>query len=485
MHTIMELYVELSPVSAYMQGVDTCKNKLFIPSKKNRDAVVLKINAALRRCKKKKERIVLLSMKAELELFQSFHFINGIGFALFGYGIKKTPLDSILRAMKEGIRVLLHEYEDAPIGVRILCARAIDSAVAGLKNSSDDREIISLLAEYRKILGIDFPLDRDNILRHLSADSFSGKKSYAMNLEKYNIKESPAEIESACVKWMDRVIPEFNTVVVEIKRKYDLKDIMSIDQFLLEKSGSDKLKTAKKWRKILRSIIEKNLIEISPKHRLQLIETPRHLQTTVSVAGAMPINTMNGKFDNILFLTKEAKVNDWFMIDVMIHEEYGHNLNFSNSLGADVLDRIYFVPTTFTTAEVIASYIEYRFFELSKELPFDAEFKLLYSYVVLRRFLIIYLRAIGDVRVNTGKSSLAEFIDWANKRTGVDKEFIFNEMMSKLYSPGYAPAYPLGMHTLESLREKSMMPEKEFNTKVWALGLPPLQIFLKTVKKWG
>ncbi|MDP4039495.1 MAG: DUF885 family protein [Candidatus Pacearchaeota archaeon] len=483
---IVELYKEIYPVYAFMQGISECRGKIFIPSKTNRKKVIRKINLLLKQARDKKHLIILKSLKYKLELYKPYQFVNGLGSYLFNYEMKKTSVSEILPDLKEGVRILIKEDTKMPIGIRILCAMGIDNAIVGLKKMSKDGELIYLLKRYRAKLNINFELNRENILHNFKKNSLGRKKEYKKYLNGVmGVPEAPRKIEKLCLKWLRLTLSEFNLVADKIKKKYNLSDVGEIDKFLLEKSGKNLLKTADEWRKKLRLPIEKNLLEISKRHKVKYIITPDYLESKLPIAAASAMNYLSGDFENILFLTKKAKINDYFLVDILVHEEFGHNVNFSNSLDSNILDRLIFLPTMYPTAEIIATYLEYRFFELSKKLNLGRKFDLFYSYVVFKRFLIVYLRAIADIRINTGKNSFAEFLEWANNETGINKDSLFHDIFGKFFIPGYATAYPLGMHALENLRKKSNINEKEFNTKVWSLGLPPFSVFLDSAKKIG
>ena len=57
--------------------------------------------------------------------------------------------------------------------------------------------------------------------------------------------------------------------------------------------------------------------------------------------------------------------------------------------------------------------------------------------------LIRFLRVIGDVRINTGKQGLFEFIDWAHDHTGVPRSNVYYQLFPAHEGmfPGYATAY--------------------------------------------
>jgi len=482
---ILELYKEISPISAFVQGIDQCKNKIFVPSKKNIKTLKKKTESLLKKTKNKKENIILKEIKNDLKNSKQYPFVD-LSSALFFYKVKKTPVKKLIKKYKKGLKILIKEYQDKELSLvdKILAKRAIKDSIACMEETDNiDKEILDLLKEYEKKLNLDLKLTQENILKKVKAKDFERKKIYPKILKRrYNIKDTPKKIEEKCLNWIKDVLPEYKKTIKKIKQEYNLKDIVEIDNFLFERTG-DTLKTIKRYRKKINNLTKKHLINIPDKHNVNVKETPSYLQSMLPIAAANCTDYLKKDFKNILFITKEAKINKYFLIEIIIHEEMGHNLNFTCSHNAEIIDKIQF-DHSIVVAEMIATYMEKQFYDLSQtqKISHEKNFNLFYSYIFLKRMLTIYLRAISDVRFNMEKQSPKEFLDWAYQLTKMNKSELFNQIFYRQAVPGYLVSYPLGLHKIENLKQQSSLSQKEFNSKVWSIGFPHMEIFEQKLK---
>ncbi len=71
--------------------------------------------------------------------------------------------------------------------------------------------------------------------------------------------------------------------------------------------------------------------------------------------------------------------------------------------------------------------------------------------------LIRFLRVIGDVRINTGKQGLFEFIDWAHKHTGVPRSNVFYQLFPAHEGmfPGYATTYAVVGEEIRAIEKRT------------------------------
>jgi len=108
------------------------------------------------------------------------------------------------------------------------------------------------------------------------------------------------------------------------------------------------------------------------------------------------------------------------------------------------------------------------------------------EFVVMEWRIIRFLRAIGDVRINTGKSSIADFVDWAHTHTGLSKKMVFNQIFIFQENPGYAPCYSIAGMSLKKLQDEARKNGKnilEFNTIASSMGFPPRTVFEERLKQ--
>lgn len=480
---ILSLYAQVYSVDAFLQGINEDKNELFIPSKENKEKTIQKIDLLLKKCKEQKQILILESIKKELTYYEPQVLIDNIANALFFYTFKKISLNGFIEKVKRGIKTLIKEYTEISVGLKTITKIMIKDLIVGLKMVSKDEELLTLLNEYDKSLTLDFSLNEEDIISNLTKFAFKRKKFYSEILkDRYCILESPKEIETKCLTWLDETLPEFKEITNKIKQKYNLKTIEQIDELLLKQTKGTLLEIAEELRPEINNITKKELLNISSDHKVKLVITPPYLISSLPFAGANSVNILNGEFDNLLFITAEAKLDKYFMLDLLVHEEIGHNVNFSNSYKTNRLDKLLFIRPTAVTAEAIAVSAEVQFYELTKN-KFGEEFRLFYDYTFFKRLVTIYLRAISDVRTNLETQSLKEFITWANKLTNLPTDFLFRSCFFRQLSPGYATSYPIAMHALEEIRKESKLTRKEFNTKAWSIGLPPFPMFIELLNQ--
>jgi len=102
--------------------------------------------------------------------------------------------------------------------------------------------------------------------------------------------------------------------------------------------------------------------------------------------------------------------------------------------------------------------------------------------------ILRFLRAIGDVRINMGKQSATEFINWAHEETGLSKKMLYNEVFTFQESPGYAPCYCMAgeeLRKIQSLAVKNGKSVIEFNTYVSSMGYSPRTVYEKKLREYA
>ncbi len=98
------------------------------------------------------------------------------------------------------------------------------------------------------------------------------------------------------------------------------------------------------------------------------------------------------------------------------------------------------------------------------------------------------LRAIGDVRVNTGAQTLAEFIHWGHEETGLSRKLVYNQIVIFQAEVGYAPCYATGGNRIAEIQADAVGRGKdvvEFNTYASSLGFPPRAVFEGRLEEWA
>ena len=78
------------------------------------------------------------------------------------------------------------------------------------------------------------------------------------------------------------------------------------------------------------------------------------------------------------------------------------------------------------------------------------------------RKLLKVLRVVGDVRINTNKQGLFEFIDWAHKHTGVERSNVYYNLFPAHEGmfPGYATCYAVVGEEIHEIENRLTDPKK-------------------------
>jgi hypothetical protein len=271
---------------------------------------------------------------------------------------------------------------------------------------------------------------------------------------------------------------------------------------------SQMLEFVKNLRTIAQKMFNKHIVRITPKYDTRIIETPQYLINFIPTAATSPLNQATDKPFNLFFISTDEKRSPASSVpDIMqliLHEEYGHCVNFSNSSTAfgarpsplDILDTYLSLPIS----DGIAFYRELEFVNLLKMLvkrrELDSNEKKLLEilrgsaddetmileneYIMLTWRMIRFLRAIFDSRVNMGKQTVVDFIKWGSKETGLSEKKIYDQTFFFLSMVGYAPCYSMAGEALRELQELAIKNGKsaiDFNTYASSLGFPGRTIF--------
>ena len=238
---------------------------------------------------------------------------------------------------------------------------------------------------------------------------------------------------------------------------------------------------------------------------------------TVASAAMIYFDNLTDKPFNVFFITTDEKrsppVNAADLFQMLIHEEYGHCVNFSNSATGFKAQPTLIELLESTLHKAISDGIsflrEWESLELIKRLSHTDEEDLTaeerellatlsnlgeldqiileLEFVVMQWRIIRFLRAIGDVRINMHKQSIAEFVNWAHQETGLSKKLIFNQIFIFQGMVGYAPVYSIVGTSLQHLQSDAAGRGKtirDFNTYASSLGFPPRPVFEERLRKF-
>lgn len=533
---VFELWRIVNPSSAFSQGLDDYAGKLFIPTKENNEKILEKIKE-LRDKADDVEKKFLNYLETVVTFREPPQCPSLILWTFFDCISKEGINTEHLILLSENSIKLIDAYNkmgyDWAIEIKILTYRGCKGLIGILENvekQTKDKKLkkgihnLELkVKEYMKnffVSGLDkcdfseiYPILKEKGKEMNRAEIYP---ELLKNL--YDYPETPEEIEKKALGWLEKEMPKLKEITNELANIYNVEERVEKVSEEMTKSRKIERKNIVSFilslREKLRKVMEKNIVRITPKYNTKVIETPEYLLAFIPSAAMSAYNTLTEKPFNIYFTTTNEKFSppagspDIFQ--TLVHEEFGHCVNFTNSAMCfaykpTLLENI---NTTFhyPISEGISFHREIESLNLLKEIASKKDLgweeKELVGYikslgefetflkevefVVMEWRIIRFLRAIGDVRINTGKSSIADFVDWAHEHTGLSKKMVFNQIFLFQENPGYAPCYSIAGMSLKDMQDKARENGKnilEFNTIASSMGFPPRTVFEERLKQ--
>ncbi len=227
--------------------------------------------------------------------------------------------------------------------------------------------------------------------------------------------------------------------------------------------------------------------------------TPSYLVDLVTGGEDFAIDYLTSEPRSQLYLTASKNTSLLTMINILVHEA-SHGFNFvmsARNAPSPLLNLNTSLEVPLTEGQ--AFYREYQYWAAAEDLLgrsglSDKEQRYLDLYKItdadghdldaatgvmcaqLETYIwrvIRYVRALCDVRVNGGKQTYTEFIEWAAAFTGLSAETLHGECFVFLAEPGYAPCYAIGGAKYALAQKRGLLAgvsELDFNTKASAMG---------------
>ncbi len=540
---IFELWKELNPSSAFTAGLDEYAGKLFVSTEANVNRMLEKIAELKTQTADIVHRKILQCLETELRFEEPYMALQTIVWVYYGHlvkeGMKAEHLLSLTSDAKKVLKVSKEKLAKKawPVEIRAITCYSGNSLLGILETIGTETENEQLQKELLLLKDAVDKYVKDFYVEGVKEGGFEevfpilereggdiGRKEIYPKLLKdlYDYPESADEIEGKALRWLDSelptlmkiteklaatygVEPKVETVADEIGRKRDVGK-SKVVQFILD------------IREKLRKVVESHLVRITPKYDTRVVETPSYLVTFIPSAAAGWFDSLTEKPFNIFFITTDprgsAPTNAPDLVNGIIHEEYGHCINHSNSVtdfaAKPKLIELLDVSIASQISEAISFFREIEFTSLLKSLAGKKEEeltreeeKLLDSlravgdletvireieFQVMEWRILRFLRAIGDVRINMGKQSATELINWAHKKTGLSKKILYNEIFTFQESPGYAPCYCMAGEELRKIQALAVEKGKsivDFNTYVSSMGYLPRTVYEKRLREYA
>ena len=536
----LDWYREFDPASAYLDGMNECAGKFPIPSKKNLEKAKAELKTIAKKATNQIQRDLFGSYVTSLEFNEPYMVPSRGATAFFTHLVKEGIVPEHIQSLTAQVREALKAYsrllgdQEWSVEIRILTCQTTDQLLGIVENilaqTKDEtvKEALTTLKKqiqkYRKLYAVkgikqgDF--DEIYPIIKKQRGKVKHKKIYPKILaDLWGYPETHEEIEEKGKQWLKEELPLLQKITRALAKSYSVKPTVEIVEKELSKRKGILRQTAlqfvKQTRSVTRRVFERNIIKITPKYDTRVVETPPYLVNLIPSAAMLPFDSLTHKPFNIFFITTDphvsSSVNVPELVQSTLHEEYGHAVNYSNSVTKFAADPTLFevISSALSThiSDGISFHRELEFSQLLRKLSKterlshdesklltilrgneDNETMILENEFIVQKWRIMrFLRAIFDVRINMEKESVADFIEWAHKETGLSEKMIFYETWGFLETVGYAPCYSIAGDVIKRLQQKALKKGTNliaFNTYVSSLGFPPRRIFEQRINEF-
>ena len=540
---IIGLVKDINPSGAYAMGFNEYAGKLFIASKANVESALSRVRDLRSKVRTDLQRRVLDSMETALMFDEPQPVLDDIVGTIFTLlakeGMNDVHMLSLIRYAAEDIDACRARYggRDIPVPVKALTLYRLNGVLQILDTVKDQtksqevRDAADALkakaSDYVELFELDgwgkgeFP----NVERIFTEKGFDlGRQGFYLRALSKGLgySETPERLERKAVGWIDGELPRFRRVTEKLAKKLGCTPTPEeVEAKLNEKDNIDPKKLVAITlgiRRVVQRLVNEDLSGINPRYRTKVIETPPYLTGTIPTGAAMFFDTFTKKPSQYFFQTTDPKRDPdksvAALLGLLVHEEYGHCVHHSNSAMhfAGELSPVQLLgslPTGGPITEGLSFNREIEFLEVSKGLESKKrltgaekdyvrllekqgglrEFNLELEFIVMRMRIIRFLRVVGDVRINTGKQTLIEFVNWAHERTGIPRSSIYFQLFPAHEGifPGYATSYAVCGQEIRAIEKRIKDPKKrvKFSTYLCSIGFPPMSIYMKMLKDYA
>jgi len=535
-----EWYKEYVPSTAYTEGASECAGKFFIPSKHNLAVAEKKLKKIFKQAQNEGQRRVLKSYLTSLRFNEPYMVPELATTAFFSHLVKEGIVPEHLKSLAKEVEGALDAYAKLlskkkwSIEIRIVTCQTsdqllgiLDTILAETRDESLKKSLTALkkkASKYRKLYEVE-GIKRGDFnevypILQKTREKVKHKSIYPQLLaDMWGYPETPEEIENKARLWLKKELPNLERVTRKLAKIYGVKPIVeTVNEELDKRRGIAKqqaLQFVKEARTVAQRVFEKNIVRITSKYETKVIETPPYLVTMIPTAAMTAFDGLTDQPFNVFFVTTDAyfspssSVPD--LIQSLLHEEYGHAVNSSNSATRFAANPTFLeiLSSAFSNhiSDGISFHRELEFIKMLKKLvekktlsseetaflkilrgEVDTETMLLENEFIIWEWRIMrFLRAIFDVRINMEKQSVADFVEWAHKETGLSKKTIYNQTWIFLENVGYAPCYSIAGDVIRRLQQRALkkgISLLDFNTYVSSLGFPARRIFEQKIREF-
>jgi hypothetical protein len=536
---ILRLEKKVSPLGMFASGLKQYAGKVWLPTKENEQKALEQVDKLLRKAKNDPVARKYLRAARRGLLFEELHDYPG---SVMNYlyehflieGFNQAHISKLADGCLKILDLKRHLLgKDWPAEIRLLtvlacdgCAGVIATAKKNIKGPRVKKKLDLLaerIREWRGAVSVgkvrkgDFSEIFPLLKKH--GNGFRRERVYPKLLNDfYDYPETAKDIEGKALSWLEGELPKFRAIVAKLAVKLQCRPAPdSIEKVMGKRFAVPRnrlIQTILQVRKILQKVAEKHWVRITPKYDVRVIETPKYLVPFMPTAAMSSFNTLTSKPFCVFFATTDPRGSPSTclpeLMQTIIHEEYGHCVNFMNSYKGylkplrlvEILGGTLDTPITegLSFHREIEALHAFRHFEHAEQLGRDEKalvalmeryadletFTDALEYVVRKWRVFRFLRAISDSRVNTGKQRYAGFVDWAAKKTGLPKKLIYDQTFFFQERPGYSPGYSMFGQRLAELQKKAFakgISRLDFNTFVASTGFPARKLFERQIRQ--
>jgi len=539
---IFEVWKEYLPHEAFLAGLDGYAGRIFVPTAANVRRLAAKIASLLRATKDPTERKFLRALGFRLRNPEPAAAPQALVEVLFGYMVKEGIVEDHVRGLLlEGRKALEASVREAakrewPVGQRAL----VQLACSGLSEILDTvgkelhdpgamealQEMREETARYREAFNLEGfrpegTFDEAFEIYRREGCDMGRARIYARALrDLWDYRESPAEVEAAGLRMLRRELPLFRETVASLAKDLGCQPTAeAVEEAIKRERGLRReqiLPFLLELREHAVRIADRYVVGINPHYATQVLETPPYLVNTTPSGMAMSIDYLTDRSREIFLATTDersaGRPPPAELLNLLIHEEYGHCVHGSNSSHAyagtpkflDVLN-----STFVCVSEGIAFQREREFLPVLQEIaagklrgPEEDAFAACldrwggketivrdYAFYTYLWRIVRFLRVIGDARINSGKQDLVDFLEWAHGKTGLPRATVYYQVFPahQIIGPGYATTYAIIGERIRGIQERALrqgIPLREFNAFACSIGWPPKSLYERRLEAW-
>ena len=543
--TVFDVWKEVSPSDAFIGGLNECAGHMLVHDAAHMESLVRKIDDASSKAETRAQRRLLASLRAymKLGLMGEAHIVpdtavNAFFAHLMKEGIVSDHLTSLANHATKALTAYVSSYtsKTCPTGIKILtsirCAGVIEAADTIKKQTRSNPlrsaldGLVGAASDYSKRFGVPGFKNSgfDEIVEICSREGCElGRSDYYADalVNLFDYSESPAELEAKGLAMLNRELPDFKHEVQEFASKLGVEASGEAVAHAISKKKALKASRVVGYIKGLKQhvarLINTNIVKINPRYRTRVVETPTYLSGIFPSGGAMFLDFLTKKPFQVFLATTDPRrapeTSPAELLNLLIHEEYGHCLHSSNSafsFGAKpTLTEMLQSQAGSAVSEGISFHREMEFLnylnEMKQRKPTGTERAFTsflvkyggaeevfeeYEFFTHLWRIVRFLRVIGDTRINSRKQDLMSFIDWANRETGLSRSLVYHQVFPAHQGngPGYASTYAILGESIAVIQQEALrngIALIDFDTYACSLGFPPRSVFEEKLRAYA